>query len=93
MPFLELPQPKFGFFQKNGHKIIAISDSKGGIVNENGLDAGKIESYKKERVAHLKEKLTKLEKISDLNIEEKSDVEKIIEKIMDSMPLNGRPWP
>lgn len=31
---------------KNGHKIIAISDSKGGVVNENGLDIKALSEYK-----------------------------------------------
>jgi len=35
-------------FQKHGHKIIAISDSRGGIVNESGLDMVAVESYKKD---------------------------------------------
>jgi glutamate dehydrogenase/leucine dehydrogenase len=35
-------------FQKHGHKIIAISDSRGGIVNESGLDIAAVEAYKKE---------------------------------------------
>lgn len=36
-------------FQQHGHKIIAISDSKGGIVNESGLDMSAVEAYKKEK--------------------------------------------
>ncbi len=35
-------------FHNHGHIIVAISDSKGGIYNENGLDPSKVESYKKE---------------------------------------------
>ena len=35
-------------FQKHGHKIVAISDSRGGIVNESGLDIAAVEAYKKE---------------------------------------------
>jgi glutamate dehydrogenase/leucine dehydrogenase len=35
-------------FRKNGHTVIAISDSKGGIVNEAGLDIEEVEKYKKE---------------------------------------------
>ena len=31
---------------KKGYKIIAVSDSKGGIVNEKGLDPVKVEKYK-----------------------------------------------
>ena len=34
-------------FSKNGHLIIAISDSKGGVYNENGLDIKKIAEHKK----------------------------------------------
>ncbi len=34
-------------FIENGHTVIAISDSKGGIYNENGLDIEKLEEYKK----------------------------------------------
>lgn len=35
-------------FQKHGHSIVAISDSKGGIVHEAGLDMAAVEAYKKE---------------------------------------------
>lgn len=35
-------------FSKNGHKVIAISDSKGAILDERGLDLEKLEKYKKE---------------------------------------------
>lgn len=35
-------------FHENGHKIIAVSDSHGGIVNENGLDIPALEAYRKE---------------------------------------------
>ncbi len=34
-------------FQKNGYKIIAMSDSKGGIVKEDGLDIKALEEWKK----------------------------------------------
>ncbi len=34
-------------FTKHGHKVIAISDSKGGIYNPNGLDIEKLLEYKK----------------------------------------------
>ncbi len=34
-------------FIENGHKIIAISDSKGGTYNENGLDIEKLIEHKK----------------------------------------------
>ncbi len=34
--------------QKDGHKIIALSDSKGAIVNENGIDIKALNEYKKE---------------------------------------------
>lgn len=34
--------------QKNGYKIIAVSDSKGGILNEKGLDPVKVEQWKAE---------------------------------------------
>lgn len=34
-------------FTQNGHKVIAISDSKGGIYNENGLDIKKLLEHKK----------------------------------------------
>ena len=34
-------------FTNNGHKVIAISDSKGGIYNGNGLDIKKLQEYKK----------------------------------------------
>src|SRR5258708_5936370 len=36
-------------FSEHGHAVIAISDSKGGIVNENGLDVAAVENYKKEQ--------------------------------------------
>ncbi len=32
---------------ENGHKIVAISDSKGGIYNENGISVDKLKEYKK----------------------------------------------
>lgn len=35
-------------FAENGHTVMAVSDSKGGIYNESGLDLVKVESYKKE---------------------------------------------
>lgn len=34
-------------FTENGHKVIAISDSKGGIYNPDGLDITKLSEYKK----------------------------------------------
>ncbi len=34
-------------FTEHGHKVVAISDSKGGIYNENGLDIKKLLEYKK----------------------------------------------
>lgn len=34
-------------WQQAGHKIIAVSDSKGGIYNPNGLDIDKVEKHKK----------------------------------------------
>lgn len=34
-------------FTAGGHKVIAISDSKGGIYNENGLDLVKLQEHKK----------------------------------------------
>lgn len=34
-------------FVENGHIVIAISDSKNAIVNENGLDLEKVEAHKK----------------------------------------------
>jgi glutamate dehydrogenase/leucine dehydrogenase len=34
---------------KNGYKVVGISDSKGGIYDENGLDIGKVLEYKKEK--------------------------------------------
>jgi len=34
-------------FAENGHTIIAVSESKGAIYDENGLDIVKLESYKK----------------------------------------------
>jgi len=36
-------------FVENGHKVIAVSDAKGAILNENGLDIAKLEIYKKEK--------------------------------------------
>jgi glutamate dehydrogenase/leucine dehydrogenase len=33
-------------FSKNGYKIIALSDSRGGVYNPNGLDIGAVEAYK-----------------------------------------------
>ena len=35
-------------FRENGAKIIAMSDSKGGVYDENGLDPAAVEAYKKE---------------------------------------------
>lgn len=35
-------------FHKAGYKIVAVSDSKGGIVNMNGLDIPKVWQYKEE---------------------------------------------
>lgn len=35
-------------FVENGHKVIAVSDAKGAVLNENGLDISKLEIYKKE---------------------------------------------
>lgn len=35
-------------FHDQGYKILAISDSKGGTFNKNGLDVGRVEVYKKE---------------------------------------------
>ncbi len=35
-------------FSKNGYKVIATSDSKGGIVKEDGIDIGALEAWKKE---------------------------------------------
>ena len=35
-------------FQKNGHRIIAISDSKSALTSEAGLDIAAVERYKKE---------------------------------------------
>lgn len=35
-------------FHDHGHIIVGMSDSKGGIVNENGLDPREVEVYKKE---------------------------------------------
>ncbi len=35
-------------FTENGHKVVAMSDSKGGIYNENGLDPEAVENYKEE---------------------------------------------
>ena len=34
-------------FIKNGHSLVAISDSKGGVYNENGLDLEKLTEHKK----------------------------------------------
>jgi glutamate dehydrogenase/leucine dehydrogenase len=34
-------------FAENGHTVIAVSDSKSAIVNENGLDLVKVEEHKK----------------------------------------------
>lgn len=34
-------------FQKHGHKVIAVSDSKGAIYDENGLDISSLIAYKK----------------------------------------------
>ncbi|HEU0085888.1 MAG TPA: Glu/Leu/Phe/Val dehydrogenase [Candidatus Paceibacterota bacterium] len=34
-------------FTEHGHSVIAISDSKGGVMDENGLDIEKLEEYKK----------------------------------------------
>lgn len=34
-------------FKKNGHKIIAISDSKGGVYDTNGIDIEKLAEHKK----------------------------------------------
>ncbi len=34
-------------FSEHGHRVIAISDSKGGIYDENGLDIKKLAEYKK----------------------------------------------
>lgn len=36
-------------FTDNGYKVIAISDSKGGVVNEAGLDITALENWKKEK--------------------------------------------
>ncbi len=38
-------------FKEHGHRIIAMSDSKGGIFNERGLDPEAVEVFKKERGA------------------------------------------
>jgi glutamate dehydrogenase (NAD(P)+) len=35
-------------FKNHGHTIIAMSDSKGGLFNENGLDPAEVDAYKKE---------------------------------------------
>lgn len=35
-------------FKDHGHVILAMSDSKGGIYNQNGLDPQAVEAYKKE---------------------------------------------
>jgi len=37
------------FLQEMGHKIIAMSDMYGGIVNPNGLDVAKVRAYLKEK--------------------------------------------
>lgn len=34
-------------FAEHGHTVLAVSDSKGGIYNETGLDLAKVEEYKK----------------------------------------------
>lgn len=34
-------------FTKHGHKVIAISDSKGGVYNQDGLDIDELVNYKK----------------------------------------------
>lgn len=34
-------------FTENGHKVIAVSDSKGAIIKKDGLDLEKVEAYKK----------------------------------------------
>ena len=34
-------------FAHHGHVVVAMSDSKGGVVNENGLDPDAVEKYKK----------------------------------------------
>lgn len=36
-------------FGEKGHRIIGISDSKGGIVDESGLDVAAVEAYKREK--------------------------------------------
>lgn len=36
-------------FAREGYKVIAMSDSKGGILNEDGLDPEAVETYKKEK--------------------------------------------
>ncbi|MBP6884274.1 MAG: Glu/Leu/Phe/Val dehydrogenase [Candidatus Pacebacteria bacterium] len=36
-------------FSANGYKVIAVSDSRTGIVNENGLDIPALEAWKKEK--------------------------------------------
>lgn len=35
-------------FVENGHKVIAVSDAKSAVLNENGLDISKLEIYKKD---------------------------------------------
>ena len=35
-------------FTDHGHKVVAVSDSKGGIYNENGLDIRKLTEHKKD---------------------------------------------
>jgi len=36
-------------FREHGHRIVAMSDSKGGIFSEKGLDPEAVEKYKKEK--------------------------------------------
>jgi glutamate dehydrogenase/leucine dehydrogenase len=36
-------------FYAAGHKVIAVSDARGGIVDENGLDISALQAYKKEK--------------------------------------------
>jgi glutamate dehydrogenase len=35
--------------EKNGYQVVALSDSKGGIYDEKGLDVAKVEAFKKEK--------------------------------------------
>lgn len=35
-------------FRDNGHRVVAISDSQGGVYNEEGLDIESVEAYKKQ---------------------------------------------